>query len=106
MPKNDMSKMTRPIKRDRFQRIVLAALRAQRNDEELRLLYVAVTRAEENLFVSYPMVQYRRFMGEYFTSPSRFLDAVPEKLLESWSLVEESTPLQLGAGEQADSSTE
>ena len=68
-------------------------------DEELRLLYVAITRAEENLFISYPMVQYRRFHGDYFSRPSRFLDAVPEALLESWQLVEESSPPLLAEGE-------
>jgi DNA helicase-2/ATP-dependent DNA helicase PcrA len=56
-------------------------------DEELRLFYVAVTRAEENLFVSYPVAQYRRFQGEYLTQPSRFLDDVPERLLEPVELV-------------------
>lgn len=61
-------------------------------DEELRLLYVAVTRAEENLFISYPMIQYQRFRGEYLPNPSRFLEGVPEKLLEPWSLVEETAP--------------
>ncbi|MCB0717265.1 MAG: ATP-dependent helicase [Bacteroidetes bacterium] len=58
-------------------------------DEELRLLYVAVTRAERNLFISYPMVQQRRFDGEYFARPSRFLEDIDESLLEPWSLVEE-----------------
>lgn len=58
-------------------------------DEELRLFYVAITRAEENLFISYPMTQYRRGRGEYMTSPSRFVDEVPEDLLEPVQLVEE-----------------
>ncbi len=61
-------------------------------DEELRLLYVAITRAEENLFISYPMVQYRRYQGDYLAKPSRFLDGVPEALLEPWQLVEDPTP--------------
>jgi len=65
-------------------------------DEELRLLYVAVTRAEENLFVSYPTVQYRRFEGDYLSSPSRFIADVPERLLEPCSLVEEAATPQLG----------
>ncbi len=59
-------------------------------DEELRLLYVAVTRAEENLFISYPILQYRRFQGRYFSEPSRFVANVPERLLEEMKLVEES----------------
>ncbi|PSQ85153.1 MAG: hypothetical protein BRD40_00560, partial [Bacteroidetes bacterium QS_1_65_9] len=32
-------------------------------DEELRLLYVAATRAKEELFISYPSVRYRRGRG-------------------------------------------
>lgn len=61
-------------------------------DEELRLLYVALTRAEQNLFVSYPTVQFRRRMGDFFTNPSRFLADVPEKLLEPWTLAEDDEP--------------
>ncbi len=68
-------------------------------DEELRLLYVALTRAERNLFVSYPTVQYRRRAGDFFTNPSRFLADVPERLLEPWTLAEEdeAEPAQLEA---------
>ena len=62
-------------------------------DEELRLLYVAVTRAERNLFISYPVLQYRRHHGEVLSKPSRFVDNVPEHLLEPWSLVEENPRL-------------
>ena len=58
-------------------------------DEELRLFYVAVTRAEEDLFISYPMTQYRRGQGEYMTKPSRFIKDVPEDVLEPVQLVEE-----------------
>jgi len=58
-------------------------------DEELRLLYVAITRAEENLFISYPVVQYRRSYGEYFSRPTRFLDNLPEQIIEPWTVVEE-----------------
>ena len=57
-------------------------------DEERRLLYVALTRAENGLFVSYPLVSHAR-AGSFVTEPSRFLAGVPEKLLEPWSLVEE-----------------
>ena len=61
-------------------------------DEELRLMYVAITRAEENLFISYPILQYRRHSGDFFTNPSRFLADIPENLLEPWSLVDEDAP--------------
>ena len=58
-------------------------------DEELRLFYVAVTRAEQNLFISYPTTQYRRYRGEYMTDPSRFVGGIPEDVLEPIQLVEE-----------------
>jgi DNA helicase II / ATP-dependent DNA helicase PcrA len=61
-------------------------------DEELRLLYVAVTRAEENLFISFPAVQYSRYNGEYITKASRFIEKTPAALLEPWTLVEEGRP--------------
>ncbi len=65
-------------------------------DEELRLLYVAVTRAEQDLFVSYPILQHRRsYTSDYFSNPSRFLKNVPEALLEPCQLVEEDAPPQL-----------
>jgi DNA helicase-2/ATP-dependent DNA helicase PcrA len=57
-------------------------------DEELRLLYVAITRAEDQLFLSYPMVQFRRYEGQYFTKPSRFLEGLPHSILEPCTLVE------------------
>ena len=68
-------------------------------DEEVRLLYVAVTRAKEQLFITYPALFQSRY-GDYFTNPSRFLDDIPEKLLEPWLLVEESADELPGADEQ------
>lgn len=58
-------------------------------DEERRLLYVALTRAETELYVSHPLVQHRRGSGQFLTEPSRFLAGAPESILEPWSLVEE-----------------
>lgn len=58
-------------------------------DEELRLLYVACTRARTNLYITYPVVQNAAF-GEYFSNPSRFIQDIDEKLLEPWLLVEET----------------
>jgi DNA helicase-2/ATP-dependent DNA helicase PcrA len=65
-------------------------------DEELRLLYVAITRAEDHLYLSYPMIQFRRHEGQYFTKPSRFLADIPASILEPCQLVEaprETLPL-------------
>ncbi|MCH8486606.1 MAG: ATP-dependent helicase [Candidatus Cyclonatronum sp.] len=58
-------------------------------DEELRLLYVAVTRAKDMLYISYPVLQHGSF-GDVFTKPSRFLEGMGEQLLEPWLLVDES----------------
>jgi len=57
-------------------------------DEELRLLYVACTRAKENLFVTYPVTHHTQY-GEYFTNPSRFIDDIDDDVLEPWLLIEE-----------------
>jgi DNA helicase-2/ATP-dependent DNA helicase PcrA len=67
------------------------ALRTEaETDEERRLLDVALTRAETDLFVSYPIVQARRGSGAFLTDPSRFLRAIPDDLLEPCALVEET----------------
>lgn len=60
----------------------------QQMDEEVRLLYVAVTRAKENLFITYPALFQSRY-GDYFSQPSRFIEGIEEQLLEPWLLVEE-----------------
>ena len=49
--------------------------------EERRLFYVAVTRAEDDLFLCSPMVRRQRDGGMIFLDPSRFLEEVPENLL-------------------------
>lgn len=65
-------------------------------DEELRLMYVACTRAADHLYISYPVLQNNSY-GDYFSNPSRFLSEINEHYLEPWILVEEpsDTP-QLG----------
>jgi len=57
-------------------------------DEELRLLYVATTRAKEMLYYSYPMLAQSAY-GDYFTNPSRFLKELNENIVEDWILEEE-----------------
>jgi DNA helicase-2/ATP-dependent DNA helicase PcrA len=51
-------------------------------EEELRLMYVAATRAKENLFFIYPNQIYDRNMGVILNRPSRFIDMIPEAILE------------------------
>jgi DNA helicase-2/ATP-dependent DNA helicase PcrA len=58
-------------------------------EEERRLMYVACTRAKENLFITYPINIYDRDSGTILTKPSRFLEGIGEKLLEPWVLGEE-----------------
>jgi len=57
-------------------------------EEERRLMYVAVTRAKQNLFISYPMNIYDRESGTTLSKPSRFLENVTEELAEGWLLEE------------------
>ncbi len=50
-------------------------------DEELRLMYVAATRARENLFFMCPGQVFDRVSGMILSRPSRFIDSLPEDLL-------------------------
>jgi DNA helicase-2/ATP-dependent DNA helicase PcrA len=51
-------------------------------EEELRLMYVAATRARENLYFTYPNQIYDRSVGVMLNRPSRFIDMIPASLLE------------------------
>jgi DNA helicase-2/ATP-dependent DNA helicase PcrA len=51
-------------------------------EEELRLMYVAATRARENLYITYPGQIYDRSVGIMLNRPSRFIDMIPEDILE------------------------
>ena len=53
-------------------------------EEERRLMYVACTRAKENLIITYPMNIYDRESGMILTKPSRFIQGIGEHLLEPW----------------------
>jgi DNA helicase-2/ATP-dependent DNA helicase PcrA len=56
-------------------------------EEERRLFYVAVTRARNELYLSYPLLR-KGFAGDAFDlqQPSRFLSEIPPELLEEWNL--------------------
>jgi len=51
-------------------------------EEELRLMYVAATRARENLFFTCPGQVYDRISSRMLNRPSRFIDGISEDLLE------------------------
>lgn len=58
-------------------------------DEELRLMYVATTRAKNNLYITYPVDMYDYSMNMVLSKPSRFLDGMPDDILERWDITEE-----------------
>lgn len=55
-------------------------------DEELRLMYVAATRAKSLLYITYPIDMFDYSTGMVLSKPSRFLDNIEEDILEKWSL--------------------
>ncbi len=55
-------------------------------EEERRLFYVAVTRAKDELYLTYPCLRLNAAYGEMLQRPSRFLNEVPKELLEEWQI--------------------
>jgi DNA helicase-2/ATP-dependent DNA helicase PcrA len=56
-------------------------------EEERRLMYVAATRARENLYFTCPAYVDDWGMGSGYARLSRFIEGIPEDILEPWSLV-------------------
>jgi DNA helicase-2/ATP-dependent DNA helicase PcrA len=55
-------------------------------EEERRLFYVAITRARDELYLSYPHMRLNAGYGDIFQRPSRFLKEIPNKLVEDWDV--------------------
>jgi DNA helicase-2/ATP-dependent DNA helicase PcrA len=55
-------------------------------EEERRLFYVAITRARDELYLSYPHMRLNAGFGDMFQRPSRFLKEIPIELLEDWEV--------------------
>ena len=55
-------------------------------EEERRLFYVAITRAKDELYLSYPHMRLTGGYGDVFQRPSRFLKEIPNKLVEDWDI--------------------
>jgi len=53
-------------------------------EEERRLFYVAVTRAEEDLYLTVPMLRFNAGYGDMVQRPSRFLAEIPRACVEEW----------------------
>jgi DNA helicase-2/ATP-dependent DNA helicase PcrA len=59
-------------------------------EEERRLMYVAVTRAKDLLYLTYPLEAYDRGLGLVMSKTSRFLEDIDEDVLEPVALVDEA----------------
>jgi len=57
-------------------------------EEERRLFYVAITRAKDELYLSYPMIRTVAGGGtdDMIQQPSRFLKELPDELIDEWKL--------------------
>jgi DNA helicase-2/ATP-dependent DNA helicase PcrA len=55
-------------------------------EEERRLFYVAITRARDELYLTYPHMRLNAGYGDMFQRPSRFLKEIPPQLVEDWQV--------------------
>jgi DNA helicase-2/ATP-dependent DNA helicase PcrA len=55
-------------------------------EEERRLSYVALTRAKDELYLTYPMMNPKSYTGDVICRPSQFLDDFPPELVEEWAV--------------------
>lgn len=56
-------------------------------EEERRLFYVAITRARNELYLTYPLMRsFAASAGDYMQRPSRFLKELPPQLLDQWNI--------------------
>jgi DNA helicase-2/ATP-dependent DNA helicase PcrA len=55
-------------------------------EEERRLFYVAITRARDELYLTFPHMRLSGGFGDIFQRPSRFLKEIPNELIEDWQI--------------------
>ena len=55
-------------------------------EEERRLFYVALTRAKDELYLTYPMLNPKSYTGDILCRPSRFLEDFPRDMVETWNV--------------------
>src|SRR5262245_53947278 len=73
---------------------------AEGEEEERRLFYVALTRAKDELYVCYPLIETDRARQAVLHRASRFITEVPRALLEIWSVDEEEPSFELEEGNE------
>lgn len=66
-------------------------------EEERRLWYVALTRAKDELYITYPLILTDYNRQSVLQKPSRFVTECPPALFEIWDLEEESSLTQTNA---------
>jgi DNA helicase-2/ATP-dependent DNA helicase PcrA len=62
---------------------------AEGEEEERRLWYVALTRAAEQLYITYPLMVTDYSRQTVLQKPSRFVTEVPPELYDIWTLEDE-----------------
>ena len=55
-------------------------------EEERRLFYVSITRARDELYLTFPQMRLSGGYGDVFQRPSRFLKEIPNTLIEDWQV--------------------
>jgi len=55
-------------------------------EEERRLFYVTVTRAKDELYLTYPVINHAARDGDILMRPSRFITELPTELMEKWNI--------------------
>ena len=55
-------------------------------EEERRLFYVTVTRAKDELYLTYPLLNYQARDGDIIVKPSRFISELNPELMEKWNV--------------------
>jgi len=61
-------------------------------EEERRLFYVAVTRAKNEVALTYPMLARDRYGVDVILEPSRFVKELPDSVFERWTVELEAAP--------------
>ncbi len=64
-------------------------------EEERRLFYVALTRAQDELYLTYPLLEMDRQRQTVLHRPSRFITEVPKALFDIWEVEEEEPSFDL-----------